>query len=352
VMSIELLKGLAADRPEAIALLESIEVSARRGTDIVRQVLLFARGTKGEQVRVEPRRLMEDLKVIVRDTFPRNIQLQFSVPADTWPILGDPTQIHQILLNLCVNARDAMPDGGRLEIQAENLVLGEQYLGLNLQARAGRYVNITVKDSGCGIPPAIVDRIFDPFFTTKELSGSSGLGLSTVMAIVKGHQGHLSVRSVEGRGTNFVVSLPAAEPKRAPEAGEAQALNLPRGQGETVLLVDDESSILIVTGRTLKAFGYRVLTAHNGAEAVAIYAQNLGRISVVLSDMMMPTMGGPALIEGLQRMNPKVKVLATSGLSEDGQMAGGRNPTIKGFLSKPYTAGELLQAIRSTIDSG
>jgi PAS domain S-box-containing protein len=350
VMSIELLKRLAVDRPEAMTLLESIEVSAQRGSDIVRQVLLFARGTKGEQVRVLPKVLLDDLKVIVQDTFPRNIQLKFSVPLDTWPILGDPTQIHQILLNLCVNARDAMPGGGRLEIDAENLVRSEQYLGLDLHAPAGRYVNITVRDSGCGIPSANIDKIFDPFFTTKGLHQSSGLGLSTVMAIVKGHQGTLSIRSVEGRGTTFVVSLPAA-PAGAVDEGVTRPTALPRGRGEIVLLVDDETSILTVTGRTLTAFGYRVLTARNGVEAVAIYAQNLDRISVVLSDMMMPTMGGPALIEGLQRMNPKVKVLAASGLSADAQVAGGRNPAIKGFLAKPYTAAELLQAIRSVIDA-
>ncbi len=350
VMSIELLKRLAVDRPEATTLLESIEVSARRGTDIVRQVLLFARGTKGEQVRVQPKLLLDDLRVIVQDTFPRNVQLKFSVPADTWPILGDPTQLHQILLNLCVNARDAMPAGGRLEIRADNLMRSEQYLGLDLRAPAGRYVNITVEDSGCGIPAANIDKIFDPFFTTKEPNRSSGLGLSTVMAIVKGHQGTLSVRSMEGRGTTFVVSLPAA-PAGPVDEGRAPAPVLPRGRGETVLLVDDENSILIVTGRTLTAFGYRVLTARNGAEAVAIYAQNLDRIAVVLSDMMMPTMGGPALIDGLQRMNPRVKVLATSGLTEAGQVAGGRDPAIKGFLAKPYTVAELLQAIRSIIDA-
>jgi signal transduction histidine kinase len=192
-------------------ILETIEVSAKRGADIVRQVLSFARGLEGERIEVQPKHLLKDLENIIKDTFPKDIRLQFSIPNDTWTILGDPTQVHQILLNLCVNARDAMPNGGNLTIGVENCVLDEQYAAMNIQAKPGRYVNISVTDSGTGMPPGILDKIFEPFFTTKELNKGTGLGLSTVMAIVKSHEGIINVYSEPGKGTTFKVYLPAME---------------------------------------------------------------------------------------------------------------------------------------------
>ena len=167
MMSIDILKS-DSDSPETTKILETIGVSAKRGADIVRQVLSFARGIEGERIEVQPKHLLKDLENIIKDTFPKDIRLQFSIPNDTWTILGDPTQVHQILLNLCVNARDAMPNGGTLTIGVENCVLDEQYVAMNLQAKSGRYVTISVTDSGTGIQPKILDKIFDPFFTTKE----------------------------------------------------------------------------------------------------------------------------------------------------------------------------------------
>jgi PAS domain S-box-containing protein len=349
MMSIDILKS-DSDSPETKQILETIGVSAKRGADIVRQVLTFARGMEGERIEVQPKHLLNDLENIIKDTFPKDIRLQFSIPNDTWTILGDPTQVHQILLNLCVNARDAMPNGGSLTVGVQNSVLDDQYVAMNIQAKPGRYVNITVTDSGTGMPPAIVDKIFEPFFTTKELNKGTGLGLSTVMAIVKSHEGVINVYSEPGKGTAFNVYLPAMELSTEARKEQSDQASLPRGNGEMILVVDDEASILTITGQTLQAFGYQVLTATDGAHAVAVYAKHEKEIAVVLTDMMMPIMDGPALIHALMRMNPAVKVIAASGLNANGNVAKVSEAGVKHFLTKPYTAATLLKTMRAILD--
>jgi PAS domain S-box-containing protein len=349
MMSIDLLKDIS-DHPQAKDILETIEVSARRGADIVRQVLSFARGLEGERIEVQPKHLLKDLENIIKDTFPKDIRLHFVVPNDIWPILGDPTQVHQILLNLCVNARDAMPDGGSLIIGVENCVLDEQYAAMNIQAKPGPYVLISVSDSGTGIPPHLMDKIFEPFFTTKELHKGTGLGLSTVMAIVKSHDGVVNVYSEPGKGTTFKVYLPAIDVLADPLKEISTETRLPRGNGEIILVVDDEASILTITSQTLQAFGYKVLTAVNGATGVAVYAQHQHEIAVVLTDMMMPVMDGPATIHALKEINPLVKIVAASGLNSNGGEAKISGVGINHFLTKPYTAGTLLKTIRAILD--
>ncbi len=349
MMSIDILKETATDS-QARMILETIEISAKRGSDIVRQVLSFARGIEGQRVEVQPRHLLNDLENIIKNTFPKDIRLQFHVPNDIWTILGDPTQIHQVLLNLCVNARDAMPNGGTLKIAVENCELHEELLTPNPQAKIGRYVNISVTDSGSGIPGNIIDKIFEPFFTTKELNKGTGLGLSTVMAIVKSHEGVINVSSEPGRGTTFKVSLPAMELSFDTQKNLTPAIVLPRGNGETILVVDDEASILIITNQTLQAFGYEVLTATDGAEAVAVYAQHREEISVVLTDMVMPLMDGAAVIRALMKINPAVKIIAASGLATDGAMPKGPGASVNHILTKPYTASTLLKALRAILD--
>jgi len=349
MMSIDILKS-DSDSPETKQILETIGVSAKRGADIVRQVLTFARGMEGERIEVQPKHLLNDLENIIKDTFPKDIRLQFSIPNDTWTILGDPTQVHQILLNLCVNARDAMPNGGSLTVGVQNSVLDDQYVAMNIQAKPGRYVNITVTDSGTGMPPAIVDKIFEPFFTTKELNKGTGLGLSTVMAIVKSHEGVINVYSEPGKGTAFNVYLPAMELSTEARKEQSDQASLPRGNGEMILVVDDEASILTITGQTLQAFGYQVLTATDGAHAVAVYAKHEKEIAVVLTDMMMPVMDGPAMIHALVRMNPAVKVIAASGLNANGNVAKVSGAGVKHFLTKPYTAATLLKTMRAILD--
>jgi len=349
LMSIDILKTLSS-HPQASKILETIEVSAKRGADIVRQVLSFARGLEGERIEVQPKHLLKDLENIIQSTFPKNIRMHFSLPNDTWTILGDPTQVHQILLNLCVNARDAMPDGGSLTIGVENCLLDEQYAAMNLQAKPGRYVKISVIDSGTGMPPEIVDKIFDPFFTTKQLHQGTGLGLSTVLGIVKSHEGIINVSSTPGKGTTFNVYLPAMEMSPASRTDQAEKADLPRGNGETILVVDDESSILTITSQTLQAFGYRVLTATDGAEAVSVYAKHQNEIAVVLTDMLMPIMDGSATIYALRRINPTVKIIAASGFNPTGSAAKPSGKGVEHFLIKPYTAETLLKTIRSILD--
>jgi PAS domain S-box-containing protein len=349
MMSIDILKTLAND-PQAMTILETIEVSAKRGADIVRQVLSFARGLEGQRIEVQPKHLFKDLENIIKDTFPKDIRLQFSIPNDIWTILGDPTQVHQILLNLCVNARDAMPNGGNLTIAVENCVLDEQYAAMNIQAKPGRYVNISVTDSGTGMPADLIDKIFEPFFTTKALNKGTGLGLSTVMAIVKSHDGIINVYSEPGKGTTFKVYLPAMETSLEARKEQSEAASLPRGNGETVLVVDDEASILTITSQTLQAFGYRVVTAIDGADALSVYVQHRNEIAVVLTDMMMPVLDGPATIHALMRINPAVKIIAASGLNANGGVAKASGAGIKHFLTKPYTAGTLLKTMRAILD--
>jgi PAS domain S-box-containing protein len=349
MMSIDILKSISPD-PQAQTILETIETSSKRGADIVRQVLSFARGLEGERIEVQPKHLLKDLENIIKDTFPKDIRLQFSIPNDIWTILGDPTQIHQILLNLCVNARDAMLNGGTLSVAVENCVLDEQYAAMNIQAKAGRYVIIRVTDSGTGMPAELLDKIFEPFFTTKELNKGTGLGLSTVMAIVKSHEGIINVYSEPAKGTTFQVYLPAMETSLEAQKGQTEKAMLPRGNGETILVVDDEASILTITSQTLQAFGYRVLTATDGAEAVAVYARNMNEIAAVLTDMMMPVMDGPATIHALMRISPAVKIIAASGLNANGGVAKIAGLGVKHFLTKPYTAGTLLKTMRTLLD--
>jgi PAS domain S-box-containing protein len=349
MMSIDILR-LSATDPQAQNILKTIEVSAKRGADIVRQVLTFARGLEGERIEVQPKHLLKDLENIIKDTFPKDIRLQFSVSNDTWTILGDPTQVHQVLLNLCVNARDAMPNGGSLTICVENCILDEQYAAMNIQAKAGRYVNISVTDSGIGMPPELIEKIFEPFFTTKELNKGTGLGLSTVMAIVKSHDGIINVYSEPGKGTTFKVYLPAMETSSEARKEQSEAASLPRGNGETILVIDDEASILTITCQTLQAFGYQVLTATDGAHAVAVYAKHENEIAVVLTDMMMPVMDGPATIHALMRINPAIKIIAASGLNANGGVAKVSGAGVKHFLTKPYTAGTLLKTMRAILE--
>ncbi len=351
LLSIDFLK-IVSDHPQAKKMLDTIEISARRGADIVRQVLSFARGVKGQRIAVQIKHVLKDLELIIKDTFPKNTRLHFSSSDDLWTILGDPTQLQQILLNLCVNARDAMPGGGTLTIDVQNCALDEQYAAMNSGAKAGRYVAVSVTDSGAGIPRELLDKIFEPFFTTKDLNKGTGLGLSTVMAIVKNHDGFVNVYSELGKGTTFKVYLPAVELRSDAPNLQRTNTNLPRGNGETILVVDDEISILSITSQTLQAFGYNVITASDGADALAVYVQHKNQIAIVLTDMMMPIMDGAATVQALSRINPTVKIIAASGLTANEGAVKESSGVIKHFLTKPYTAKTLLTAIRAILDEG
>jgi PAS domain S-box-containing protein len=349
MLSIDMLENMVQD-PQAKPILETIELSARRGSDIVQQVLSFARGMEGQRIVIQPKYMIREIEHIIRDTFPKDIRLQFSLPYDTWTIIGDPTQVQQVLLNLCVNARDAMPKGGTLAIEAKNCLVDEHYVAMNPQAHPGMYVAISVTDGGVGIPEDIIDKIFEPFFTTKDVGKGTGLGLSSVQAIVKSHGGFINVVSEPNHGTTFKIYLPAQE-MPAGSFEELPAVSLPRGSGETILVVDDESSIISITRQTLEAFGYQMITARNGAEAVAIYAQKMNTISVILTDLSMPVMDGRATIYALLNINPKARIIAMSGMDESKSVIMASNAGIKHFISKPYTAATLLKTLKSVVES-
>jgi CheY-like chemotaxis protein len=272
------------------------------------------------------------------------------VPADLWPITGDPTQLHQVLLNLAVNARDAMPHGGTLTLTAANITIDAQYAGTSPEAKAGPHVLLQVTDTGQGMPPEVRERIFEPFFTTKELGKGTGIGLATVHTVVKSHGGFVIVESEVGRGSTFKVFLPADPALRVEQPAPAP-VEIPRGRNELVLVVDDEFAIRDITQQTLEAFGYRVITAGDGAEAVALYARQTPQIAVVLTDMMMPVMDGAATIQVLLRINPAVKVIATGGIDSGDNVATASNAGVKRFLLKPYMAEVLLKLVREVIDT-
>jgi CheY-like chemotaxis protein len=243
-----------------------------------------------------------------------------------------------------------MRDGGVLTVDAKNCVLDEQYVSMNLQAKPGRFVKITVADTGGGLLPEIVDRIFEPFFATQDLDEGTGLRLSTVMAIVKSHGGSISVDSEPRKGTTFNVYLPTMETAVETRKGNEEPLERPRGNGETILVVDDEAPILTVTSRTLKSFGYQVLTATDGAAAVSIYAERQDQIAAVLTDVMMPIMGGAAMLHALMEINPSVKVIVASGCNTINGTPGERLPGVKYSLIKPYTSATLLTTLRKLLD--
>lgn len=350
LMSTELLKASARD-DEAREYVENVRVSAQRAADMVKQVLSFARGVEGERVPVQLRHLADEVVRIAGETFPKSIRIDMRYAHELWPIIGSPTQVSQVMLNLLVNARDAMPHGGRVVVSLENVILDEVYTEMNPDAAPGPYVVVKVTDNGEGIPAAIQDRVFEPFFTTKEIGKGTGLGLSTALGIVKSHRGFVHLYSEVGKGTTFKLYFPASANEVAvhDHALLNDKTNLPRGMGETVLVVDDERAIREIMERTLTRFGYRVLVAANGAEAVAIYAQQHQRIDVVLTDMAMPIMDGPATAVALRAINPDVKIIGSSGLAANGLVAKAAGAGVQSFIPKPYSAEAVLQMLRQVL---
>ena len=314
------------------------------------QVLSFARGVEGERVALQPKHLIKEIVRIMRDTLPKSVEITFAVPDELWVISADATQIDQVLMNLCVNARDAMANGGTITITAENTTVDENYARMHIDAKAGRFVAISVADTGSGMTPEILSRIFEPFFTTKEMSKGTGLGLSTALTIVKSHGGFVNVYREVGKGTQFTVYLPAMDHPGA-ASGPVQNVDLPVGHGELVLVVDDEEAIREITRGTLETFGYQVLAASDGTEAVAVYAQRRKEIAVVLTDMLMPFMDGAATIRALRKIDPGVRIIAASGLTAAPRTDAPALEGVKIFLTKPYTAEKLLKALAEILKS-
>ncbi|MCX9010578.1 MAG: ATP-binding protein [Candidatus Methanoperedens sp.] len=344
MLSLQMLREKLTD-DKSRRLIDVLEKNAQRSTDLIKQVMSFSRGVEGERETLLIGDLITEIENIVKETFPRSIEIITHIPADLWSVAGDATQLHQVLMNLCVNARDAMPEGGILSISAGNAFVDEEFSYTNIDARVGPYTVITVSDTGTGIPPGILDKIFEPFFTTKEVGKGTGLGLSTSITIVKSHGGFIDVHSKAGVGTTFNIYLPAIKAGTQKEEPEPRIRSEEHsGKGEAILVIDDEAPILETTRTTLQTNGYRVITASNGVEAVSLYAQNRDEVKAVLLDMMMPFMDGPACIRALRQINPGIKIIAVSGQSEKDRFS--KIPErVNVFLSKPYTAETLLKTI-------
>ena len=317
--------------------LEMLESAAKRGARLVKQVLTFGRGIAGEPILLDVRHRINDFKTVVEQTFPSSIRMHLDVPSELWAVLADPTQIDQVIMNLAVNARDAMPDGGTLTVRAKNVTLDETYIRMQIDAVPGPYVQIEVADTGQGMPPGVRDRIFEPFFTTKDVTKGTGLGLSTVHTIVKNHGGFVNVYSEVGRGATFRVYLPAADGEAAQAVEKRKATSL-RGDGRRILVADDDLLVREMVASLLEDAGYRVAGVENGADAVARYAQ--GGIDVALIDWEMPVMNGRQTIQAIRQINPDARIIACSGISHVAEISTLDAPVP--FLPKPYTAEDLM----------
>jgi len=342
--------GMLRDRltdDDSREILETISTSARRGAEMVSQVLSFARGQEGKRTEIRPIDLITDVVRIARDTLPKNIAIVTEVDGELPAVYGDPTQCHQVLLNLCVNARDAMPNGGTLKLSAKISAAPPQFEAPR-ESAAANFVAFHVEDSGVGIPVDILDKIFDPFFTTKEAGKGTGLGLSTSLTIVRSHGGHITVDSAAQRGTRFDVYLPIA-PKQSTGSTAEKSKAIPRGTGQIILVVDDEEPVRRVLKATLEKAGYQVLQAANGKQALSIYDTSGPTIAAVVIDMTMPVLGGVPTMRELVRMNPDVRIIAASGIHTNEKVAKSIGRQVRQFLPKPFTADMLMRAVAGAV---
>jgi two-component system, cell cycle sensor histidine kinase and response regulator CckA len=345
---------LMENRPEGRReLAQTIEVSAQRAVGIVKQLLGFARGQEGRKQPIQIRHLIREMARMARETFPRSIRIEEICPPNLWLVSAEATQLHQVLLNLCVNARDAMPHGGTLRIRLANVTLDEHFVAMNKAATPGPFVRLQVEDTGTGIPEELRARIFESFFTTKGEGHGTGLGLTTVLGIVKDHQGFISFTSAVGKGTTFEIHLPAVPAAEMSAADGKSDEPVPRGRGELILVVDDEPLLCDTTRRTLESTGYRALPARNGIEALAIFSQHPGEVQAVITDFMMPLMDGVTLCRTLRVLSPTTPLIVSSGgLFDKGGAAAldaFRELGLRHILHKPHNADVLLRTVATVL---
>lgn len=334
--------------PGVLDIVNAIESSAERGAAIIRQLLTFGRGMDTRRVPIQLQSLVREMMRIIVETFPKNIVARQSIPADLPLVEADATQVHQVLLNLCVNARDAMPQGGLLNLSLAMTTVDAAMAEANAGAHPGDHVVLCVADSGTGIAPDLMDKIFDPFFTTKGVGEGTGLGLSTVLGIVRSHKGFIRVDSQPGKGTAFSIYLPSCD--ASSEGGGAPAVQpIPRGHGETVLIVDDEEHVRRVTRRLLEQYGYHVLEARQGTEGLALFAANEQGIDVVLTDLHMPVMDGTTLIRKLRQQYDGVRIVSMSGHLRQPALAEELIADPPLCIPKPFSAATLTTAIQRVL---
>ncbi|MBW4609265.1 MAG: PAS domain S-box protein [Hassallia sp. WJT32-NPBG1] len=345
LLAVPLLKAKLSDE-RSQKVLSIVENNAKRGASLVKQVLSFARGIEGDRTVLQLKHQILEMKQIIEQTFPKSITFQKEIEPDLWQISGDSTQIHQILINLCINARDAMPNGGTLKISAKNIFIDESFARMHIDAKVGSYTLLSVTDTGIGICQETLDKIFEPFFTTKEFGKGTGLGLSTVIGIVKGHGGFITVSSALNKGTKFQVYLPAVNTDAIRQEENQEILT---GHEELILIVDDEASIREITATSLERYNYKTISASDGIEAIALYAQHKNEIKATIIDFMMPNMDGATTINTLKKMNPLLPIVAVSGLPTSEQILLNKTSQHAAFLPKPYTTQELLQTLHRVL---
>ena len=348
MMALEFLRDSVEDKGLQTCL-QTLEMCSLRGASIIRQVLMFARGVEGERLLLNPKHLIIEMERIAHETFSRAIEIRTVLPKDPCVILGDATQIQQVLMNLCVNARDAMPRGGTLAISLEKIDLDEAGARMHIKAKPGSYTVISVSDTGIGIPPELMDKIFDPFFTTKPVGQGTGLGLATTLGIAEKHGGFIQVESEPEKGTTFKVYFPAAPTAKEEAAKGWGNAVLSQGNGELILVVDDEPAVRRLAETVLSRNGYRTLLAADGREGLSLYQQHRQEIKLVVSDLMMPQMDGPALIRGLREQKSDVKTIIITGLGEENRIGEARSAGVDAILNKPFTADQLLGNIKQLL---
>lgn len=327
-------------------MLHILETSAKRGADLVKQILTFARGNDEKRLIIQVKHLLLDIEQIVQGTFPKSIEFKKDIPDNLWTVSADTTQLHQVFMNLAINARDAMPEGGTLTITAQNQVIDTHYTKMNIDAQEGNYILITFQDTGTGIPKDMIDKIFDPFFTTKEVGKGTGLGLSTVFSIIKSHGGFIEVNSND-KGSTFKIFIPANTNTLTVAKEET---NIIHGNGELILFIDDETAISQVSKTTLETHNYQVLVANSGIEAIAIFVQNKLTIKAIIIDLIMPTLDGVMTIRALRKIMPDVKIIAMSGSNDSEEKIKAIEHGIQDFVSKPFTANILLNALHQMLN--
>lgn len=327
---------------------ELLRTSAVRGADLVKQLLIYGRGVEGPRTELDLREEVRSTARLVSETFPNHIEIRLELPAGASPIQADRTQLHQVILNLCVNARDAMPEHGTLTLAVEHVELDADARLSNPRAQPGVYAVLAVADTGTGMPAEVIDHAFDPFFTTKPLGEGSGLGLSTAQGIVAAHGGFIEVRSQPGEGSQFSVYFPVAP--QVAERATVEVVPAPRaGSGQLVLVVDDEKIVGEMTQRLLQANGYNVLRADEGPQAIEIVRRKNGAVQVVLMDLCMPRVDGFATIQRLEELDPSVRVIAVSGMAQLREKALRTSPVVRGFVAKPWKKDQLLAALHDVL---
>ncbi len=348
MMAVQFIKDNSEDESMK-ACFQTLETCSRRGADIIRQVLMFARGVEGQRILINPKHLIQEMQRIARETFPRSIEVATSIAKPPCILLGDATQIQQVIMNLCVNARDAMPQGGLLTIGLHIVELDAAGARIHPKAKPGGYVVISVTDTGTGIAPELVDKIFDPFFTTKPLGQGTGLGLATVLGIAENHGGFVHLETQLGQGTKFLVHIPAAPGESAANDIGAGGTESIRGNGELILIVDDEPAVRRLASAILVRQGYRTIIAAEGREGVAMFSQQRADIRLVISDVMMPQMDGPGMLRGMHQMQPGIKSIVITGLGEEHRIAEAKAAGANVVLHKPFTADQLLTNVRQLL---